>query len=186
MYGNYLFGYAYLPVNTTVSLSNVKTLAFLGEGKLSELDIPINQPPSHKQVLKRPKSPPPSLSAAKHPHGQSPFSPVHPYRGQFRTWTFGNDNSSVNRQTRIQQRPTPSTVNGQPYAGPEGQVIGTLNLADKRPRRNVKSVRVPFLMNFRPIYKKKLLFLLPVILLWERLAIVWEFQCLQSSKHNWH
>lgn len=56
----------------------------------------------------REKQSPPSLLAQKHPHGTSPGRETHPHTGQPRPYTYGNDNSSVNRQSRVQStRPDP-------------------------------------------------------------------------------
>ena len=56
----------------------------------------------------REKQSPPSLNAQKHPHGTSPSKDTHPHTGQPRPFTYGNDNSSVNRQSRVQTtRPDP-------------------------------------------------------------------------------
>lgn len=56
----------------------------------------------------REKQTPPSLSPQKHPHGTSPGRETHPHCGQPRPYAYGNDNSSVNRQSRVQStRPDP-------------------------------------------------------------------------------
>ena len=58
--------------------------------------------------LCRQKQQPPTLSPQKHPHGSNPGREVHPHTSQPRPFTYGNDNSSVNRQSRTQTtRPVP-------------------------------------------------------------------------------
>ena len=58
--------------------------------------------------LCRQKQQPPTLSPQKHPHGSNPGREVHPHTSQPRPFTYGNDNSSVNRQSRSQTtRPDP-------------------------------------------------------------------------------
>ena len=61
--------------------------------------------------LSREKQQPNVLTPQKHPHGTSPGKEIHPHTSQPRPYTYGNDNSSVNRQSRSQTtRPDP--VNG--------------------------------------------------------------------------
>ena len=75
---------------------------------LQEYNMDVNAPPSQPVYLKREKESPPCLNAPKHPHGTQPPSAVHPSTGQARPMTYGNDNSSVNRQSRVQSsRPDP-------------------------------------------------------------------------------
>ena len=63
---------------------------------------------SNHVIYFREKQSPPSLLAQKHPHGTSPGQGTHPHTGQPRPYTLGNDNSSVNRQSRVQTtRPDP-------------------------------------------------------------------------------
>ena len=75
---------------------------------LPEYDMDINAACPEPVYLHRRKVTPPSLNAQKHPHGVHPQAPVHPNAGINRSRTYGNDNSSVNRQSRSQgQRPDP-------------------------------------------------------------------------------
>ena len=81
---------------------------FFAAEELTELDININAPKPEPVYLRREKTSPPSLAPQKHPHGVSPPQPVHPSTGQHRALTYGNDNSSVNRQSRVHStRPDP-------------------------------------------------------------------------------
>ena len=58
--------------------------------------------------IHREKQQPLTLQAPKHPHGTSPTCGVHPQTSQPRPLRYGNDNTSVNRQTRTQStRPDP-------------------------------------------------------------------------------
>ena len=77
--------------------------------ELTPLDMNLNAPNRDDVVyLKREKQPSPSLHAQKHPHGATPPTPTHPHSAGTRSKTYGNDNSSVNRQTRCQStRPDP-------------------------------------------------------------------------------
>ena len=59
-------------------------------------------------LLKREKQQPLTLQASKHPHGNSPTAGIHPQTTQPRPLRYGNDNTSVNRQSRTQTtRPDP-------------------------------------------------------------------------------
>ena len=76
--------------------------------QLPVYDKNVNGMPEETQFLRRQKEPAPSLAQPKHPHGGAPLSSTHPTSGQHRAQTYGNDNSSVNRQSRVQgQRPDP-------------------------------------------------------------------------------
>jgi hypothetical protein len=78
------------------------------EEQLPEFDMNINSRQSEPAYLRRQKEAPPSLSQPKHPHGLAPGEQSHPSTGQARPLTLGNDNSSVNRQSRVQStRPDP-------------------------------------------------------------------------------
>lgn len=67
----------------------------------------------------REKQSPPSLNPQKHPHGTSPGKDTHPHTGQARPLTYGNDNSSVNRQSRVQStRPDPIPGEYSPLSSP--------------------------------------------------------------------
>ncbi|XP_062598156.1 uncharacterized protein LOC134259569 isoform X3 [Saccostrea cucullata] len=93
---------------------------------LTEMTVNINEPKPDSVYLKREKQQPNVLTPQKHPHGTSPGKEIHPHTGQPRPYTYGNDNSSVNRQSRSQTtRPDP--VNGQPYAG-SAQKMGSAPL----------------------------------------------------------
>ena len=70
--------------------------------ELTELNMDFNAPKPDPVYLRREKDSAPGLMAQKHPHGTSPPSAVHPASGQGRALTYGNDNSSVNRQSRSQ------------------------------------------------------------------------------------
>ncbi|KAL4224796.1 Intermediate filament tail domain-containing protein [Mactra antiquata] len=94
---------------------------------LTEMNVNLNEPKPEPVYLRREKQTPPSLSAQKHPHGSSPSQGIHPHTGQPRPFAYGNDNSSVNRQSRVQStRPDP--VPGQPYAGGSATRIGSAPL----------------------------------------------------------
>lgn len=76
--------------------------------KLAEYNMNINGNPAETVYLRREKESPPSLAQPKHPHGTSPSADVHPNTGQLRPLTYGNDNSSMSRQSRVQStRPDP-------------------------------------------------------------------------------
>ncbi|XP_078333250.1 lamin-B2.L-like isoform X7 [Crassostrea virginica] len=93
---------------------------------LTEMTVNINEPKPDSVYLKREKQQPNVLTPQKHPHGTSPGREIHPHTSQPRPYTYGNDNSSVNRQSRSQTtRPDP--VNGQPYAG-SAQKMGSAPL----------------------------------------------------------
>ncbi|XP_052684969.1 lamin-L(II)-like isoform X8 [Crassostrea angulata] len=93
---------------------------------LTEMTVNINEPKPDSVYLKREKQQPNVLTPQKHPHGTSPGKEIHPATSQPRPYTYGNDNSSVNRQSRSQTtRPDP--VNGQPYAG-SAQKMGSAPL----------------------------------------------------------
>ncbi|XP_052799852.1 uncharacterized protein LOC128231279 isoform X3 [Mya arenaria] len=98
-----------------------------GQEMLTEMNVNLNEPKPEPVYLRREKQTPPSLVAQKHPHGTSTGKETHPQTGQPRPFTYGNDNSSVNRQSRVQStRPDP--VPGQPYAGGSGNRIGSAPL----------------------------------------------------------
>lgn len=91
---------------------------------LPEYNMDTNAPKPEPVYLKREKESPPSLHPPKHPHGVQPPASVHPHTGQARPLTYGNDNSSVNRQSRGQStRPDP--IPGAPYAGASAQRMGS-------------------------------------------------------------
>ncbi|KAK3102723.1 hypothetical protein FSP39_013445 [Pinctada imbricata] len=99
---------------------------------LTEMTVNINEPKPETIYLRREKQQPPTLSPQKHPHGVSPGKEVHPHTGQSRPLTYGNDNSSVNRQSRSQTtRPDP--IQGQPYAGAAAQKMGSAPLRKYTP-----------------------------------------------------
>ncbi len=78
------------------------------EAELSEITMPPNGVRADPVYIRREKEQPPSLAAQKHPHGTAPSNGVHPSTGAPRAMTYGNDNSSVNRQSRVQGiRPDP-------------------------------------------------------------------------------
>ncbi len=78
------------------------------QDELPEHQTPVNGVHPDNVYLHRQKESAPSLVAQHHPHGVSPPSPVHPHSAQGRERTYGNDNSSVNRQSRSQSaRPDP-------------------------------------------------------------------------------
>lgn len=78
------------------------------EEPLSEFQPEVNGQQPQVFYIRRDKEKVPSLLAQKHPHGTNPTAPVHPATGQLRPKTYGNDNSSVNRQTRCQStKPDP-------------------------------------------------------------------------------
>jgi len=94
---------------------------------LTELSLDVNGPRPEPVYLKREKQQPLTLQAPKHPHGTSPTCGVHPQTSQPRPLRYGNDNTSVNRQTRTQStRPDP--IPGQPYAGAPAQRVGSAPL----------------------------------------------------------
>ncbi|XP_052240589.1 uncharacterized protein LOC127851093 isoform X4 [Dreissena polymorpha] len=98
-----------------------------GQEVLTEMNVNLNEPKPEAVYLRREKQTPPSLTAQKHPHGTSPGTETHPHTGQPRPFLYGNDNSSVNRQSRVQTtRPDP--IAGQPYAGGSGNRIGSAPL----------------------------------------------------------
>ncbi|XP_059144868.1 uncharacterized protein LOC131932008, partial [Physella acuta] len=83
----------------------------------------------HEQpvYLRREKQQPPTLSASKHPHGHQPKAYVHPHTGVERPVYFGNDNSTISRQSRAQScRPDP--IPGQPFCGAPAQRMGSAPL----------------------------------------------------------
>ena len=76
--------------------------------ELPEYNMNVNAAPREPVYLRREKESLPSLNPPKHPHGNSPPTETHPQTGQSRPLTYGNDNSSVNRQSRVQvTRPDP-------------------------------------------------------------------------------
>ena len=77
------------------------------EEELPELEVPVNGVMAESMYLRREKEEMPSLAAQKHPHGHIPASSTHPHHQHPRVKTYGNDNSSVNRQTRSQVKPDP-------------------------------------------------------------------------------
>ncbi|KAL3841700.1 hypothetical protein ACJMK2_019808 [Sinanodonta woodiana] len=103
------------------------TGALREEEVLTEVNVNINEPKPEQVYLRREKQQPPSLSSQKHPHGSHPLNETHPHTGQPRPFTYGNDNSSVNRQSRVQTtRPDP--IYGQPYAGASANRLGSAPL----------------------------------------------------------
>ncbi|XP_030845501.1 prelamin-A/C [Strongylocentrotus purpuratus] len=81
-----------------------------------QFEVEIDGKPA--TVLKREKQEPPSLSPAKHPHGNYSGEAAHPSTRQPRVLTNGNDNSSTCRQTRSQNsKPVPDPVPGELYSG---------------------------------------------------------------------
>lgn len=77
-----------------------------------EYNMDVNAKKPKPVYLRREKENPPSLNPPKHPHGNAPPAPVHPATGQARSLTYGNDNSSVNRQSRVQSTP-PAPIPGE-------------------------------------------------------------------------
>ena len=76
--------------------------------ELPEHQVVVNGVHPEPVYLRREKESMPSLIAQQHPHGAAPPSPTHPHTGQARQLTYGNDNSSVNRQSRSQSgKPDP-------------------------------------------------------------------------------
>ncbi|CAH1786270.1 unnamed protein product [Owenia fusiformis] len=112
------------------------------EGDLTEINTgQINQPKPEPVYLKREKAQPPSLSPPKHPYGQAPPFSTHPHSSTQRPYTMGNDNSSVNRQSRSQTtRPDP--IQGQPYAGASGARMGSASLRRPPPMKETRSGNV--------------------------------------------
>ena len=80
------------------------------EEQLQPYDMNVNAVPAEAEYIRRNLEPSPTLAAPKHPHGTAPLSVAHPSKGDNRAKTYGNDNSSVNRQSRVQPcRPDPIT-----------------------------------------------------------------------------
>ena len=78
------------------------------EPELTKVSIPANGTKIDPVYIRRVKDEAPGLVAQKHPHGIPPSNPVHSATGTSRPKTYGNDNSSVNRQSRVQaHRPDP-------------------------------------------------------------------------------
>ena len=78
------------------------------EEVLTELNADVTGLKGNTPCLKREKASRPCLSAQKHPHGLVPPNQSHPHTGQGRPKVYGNDNSSVNRQSRSQSaKPDP-------------------------------------------------------------------------------
>ena len=78
------------------------------EPELTKVSIPENGSKIDPIYIRRVKDEAPGLVAQKHPHGTPPSNPVHSATGAPRPKTYGNDNSSVNRQSRAQAvRPDP-------------------------------------------------------------------------------
>ena len=104
---------------------------------LTEMTVNINEQKQDSVYLRRQKQQPPTLSPQKHPHGSNPGREVHPHTSQPRPFTYGNDNSSVNRQSRSQTtRPDP--IPGQPYAGASAQRMGSASLRKYSPTHNIR------------------------------------------------
>ena len=75
---------------------------------LTELNADVTGLKGNTPYLKRERVSRPCLSAQKHPHGLVPPNHSHPHTGQMRPKVYGNDNSSVNRQSRSQSaKPDP-------------------------------------------------------------------------------
>ena len=78
------------------------------EEQLPQYDMNVNAPPAEQPYIRRTPAAAPALVPPKHPHGTNPGGNVHPSKGEARAKSYGNDNSSVNRQSRVQgQRPDP-------------------------------------------------------------------------------
>ena len=78
------------------------------EEQLTQYDMNVNAVPIEQPYIRLEQPPAPCLVPPKHPHGTDPGGNVHPSKGQHRAKSYGNDNSSVNRQSRAQgQRPDP-------------------------------------------------------------------------------
>lgn len=76
--------------------------------ELTQFNMDVNAAPAPPVYLRREREDRPSFNPPKHPHGCMPPTQVHPHTGQGRVLTYGNDNSTVSRQSRIQsQRPDP-------------------------------------------------------------------------------
>ncbi|XP_052066739.1 uncharacterized protein LOC127706276 isoform X3 [Mytilus californianus] len=104
---------------------------------LTEMTVNINEQRPEAVYLRRQKQQPPTLSPQKHPHGSNPIKEVHPHTSQPRPFTYGNDNSSVNRQSRSQTtRPDP--IPGAPYAGASAQRMGSASLRKYSPTHNIR------------------------------------------------
>ncbi|XP_063398619.1 uncharacterized protein LOC134683324 isoform X3 [Mytilus trossulus] len=104
---------------------------------LTEMTVNINEQKPEAVYLRRQKQQPPTLSPQKHPHGGNPIKEVHPHTSQPRPLTYGNDNSSVNRQSRSQTtRPDP--IPGAPYAGASAQRMGSASLRKYSPTHNIR------------------------------------------------
>ncbi|XP_013408098.1 centrobin isoform X2 [Lingula anatina] len=95
--------------------------------ELTDLGYNVNAEKPEPVFLRREKTSPPLLPAQKHPHGDYTLNHTHPHHCQPRQLTYGNDNSSVDRQSRSQSaRPDP--IPGQPYAGASARRMGSAPL----------------------------------------------------------
>ncbi|PAA88851.1 hypothetical protein BOX15_Mlig010331g1 [Macrostomum lignano] len=81
-------------------------------------------PREEPATLRREKTMPCYVSS-RHPHAQPTCNSVHPRCDSPRTGLWGNDNSSVNRQSRSQMTRVPDRVPGEPYTGSSNQVMGS-------------------------------------------------------------
>ena len=78
------------------------------EAELTKISLQANGSKIDPRYIRRVKEEAPGLVAQNHPHGSSPSNQVHSATGAPRPTTYGNDNSSVNRQTTAQStRPDP-------------------------------------------------------------------------------
>ncbi|XP_060086406.1 uncharacterized protein LOC132565720 [Ylistrum balloti] len=113
---------------------NMEPVMNTDQESLTDMTVNINEPRPDPVYLRREKQAPPTLAPQKHPHGISPGRESHPHSGQARPLTYGNDNSTVNRQSRSQTtRPDP--VPGQPYAGAAAQKMGSAPLRKFSPNQ---------------------------------------------------
>ena len=87
------------------------------EAELTKISLQANGSKIDPRYIRRVKEDAPGLVAQNHPHGTPPSNQVHSATGAPRPTTYGNDNSSVNRQTRAQStRPDP--LPGKPWKLP--------------------------------------------------------------------
>ncbi|XP_033752068.1 uncharacterized protein LOC117335906 isoform X3 [Pecten maximus] len=113
---------------------NTEPVMNADQESLTDMTVNINEPRPDPVYLRREKQAPPTLVPQKHPHGISPGRESHPHSGQARPLTYGNDNSTLNRQSRSQTtRPDP--VPGQPYAGAAAQKMGSAPLRKFSPNQ---------------------------------------------------
>ncbi|XP_069132488.1 uncharacterized protein [Argopecten irradians] len=113
---------------------NIEPAMNADQESLTDMTVNINEPRPDPVYLRREKQAPPTLAPQKHPHGISPGRESHPHSGQARPLTYGNDNSTLNRQSRSQTtRPDP--VPGQPYAGAAAQKMGSAPLRKFSPNQ---------------------------------------------------